>query len=149
MTTSRTNPFGQKIVTKQLTSAQLAAGDIDLFTITTPVQIVYILAHVDLTFTGTAFTCHLEIIGDVDSGTQGFSDDITLTSLTRGTCIDFLNPFGTPPSGNPISSLSGFSGTYTSPGTIYGTFGGTYGAGSITFTLVYVPLQLGGIVTAI
>jgi hypothetical protein len=149
MTTARTNPFGQKIITKQLTSSQLAAGDIDLFTLTTPIQVVYLLGHVDLTFTGTAFTCHLEMIGDVDSGTQGFSDDITLTGLTTGTCIDFLNAFGTPPSGNPIAALAGFSGPYTSPGTIYGTFGGTYGAGTITFTLIYAPLQLGGIVTAV
>lgn len=144
MSTANPNRFSPQVVAKQLST--LPAGATDLFVVTGgPIQIIELTGFVEVTIAGTAYVGHLQ--NDITSTTANYSSDLTLTGLTAGYMIDWWAPFDTPRTGVPLVVPYGSAGFYSAPGIIKFIPGGTPGAGCITFSLVYMPVVPGTIVT--
>ena len=146
MSTSSTNRFLRQVTTTTISS--LPASTTNYFSITGgPVQLLHIIGFIEETVAGSGYGFYVELTNGHE--TAGFSPNLTLTGETAGTMIDFVNPFFTPTTGNPVINTEGRRLSYASTGSLRVEPTGTPGAGTITLCIHWVPMSLEAKVQAI
>jgi len=139
MATVSPNPFAQRVITKTLYT--LPSGSETLFTISGgPIQIQFFSGFVEAEIGGTSYTGFIRASNGTGANND-FSSALPMTGMVQGTMIDFIAPFDVPPTGRPRVENYGFILSYISTGSIVLVPGGTAGSGSVTFSMVYMPMS--------